>query len=72
MVDTKRLKGHIASNGYTQRTLAVAIGINKNTLNAKLNRKQEFNADEIIRICDVLGIADPIEKCEIFLLSSSQ
>lgn len=72
MVDTYRLKGCIVANGHTQRTLAHAIGINKNTLNLKLNGKACFDTSEVERICRELNINDPVEKCAIFLSDTSQ
>lgn len=71
MVDTNKLKGRMVEMGFTQRTLAHRIGINKNTLNAKLNGKSNFDTGEIILICDALGIQSPEEKCAIFLNLSS-
>lgn len=67
MVDTNLLKGKIVAAGYTQRKLATAIGISVNSLNAKINGRKIFDADEVNRICDVLKITNPSEKCEIFL-----
>lgn len=62
-----KLKGKIVEAGYTQRTLAVELGMSKNTLNAKVNGKKPFNTIEIERICDKLGIDSGAEKAEIFL-----
>lgn len=67
MVNTNLLKGKIAAAGYTQKALAPVIGMSKNTLNAKVKGRKNFNTHEIARICDVLSIIDPAEKCNIFL-----
>lgn len=67
MVNTNLLKGRIAVAGFTQKKLAHAAGMSLNSLNAKINGRKIFDADEVIRICDILGIHDPREKCEIFL-----
>lgn len=72
MVDTRRIKSLMVARGYTQRSLAQKIGKNKNTLNAKLNGNGNFDTEEIIGICDALGIVDPVDKCAIFLLKTSQ
>lgn len=72
MVDTYKLKGHMAASGYSQRKLAKEIGISKNTLNTKINGLGEFDTSEIVRICEVLKIDSAEEKCAIFLLNSSQ
>lgn len=67
MVNTNQLKGKIVASGYTQQKLARETGMSVNSLNAKINGRKIFDAEEVIRICDVLGISDPKEKCEIFL-----
>lgn len=66
MVNTNLLKGKIVATGITQRKLADSVGMSVNSLNAKINGRKIFDADEVIRICDVLKITSPIEKCEIF------
>lgn len=67
MVDTNLLKGKIVAAGYTQRELASEAGMSTNSLNAKINGRKAFDADEVIRLCNLLGIVNPQEKCEIFL-----
>lgn len=62
-----KLKGKIAEAGFSQRSLAEALGMSKNTLNAKVNGKVPFNTVEIEQICKVLGIRDVTEKATIFL-----
>lgn len=62
-----KLKGKIAEAGYSQRSLAVELGMSKNTLNAKVNGKVPFNTVEIERLCAKLGIYDGSEKAAIFL-----
>lgn len=52
-----KLLGKIRECGFTQATLAEAIGINKSTLSAKLNNQNYFLASEMIAICKVLNIA---------------
>ena len=51
----------------SQIQLAKAIGMNKNTLSAKINGKATFNVDEVMEICKTLGIQSDQEKCLIFL-----
>lgn len=67
MVDTNLLKGKIVAAGYTQQKLAAEAGMSTNSLNAKINGRKTFDADEVIRLCSLLGIINPQEKCEIFL-----
>ena len=52
-----KLLGKIRECGFTQATLAKAIGISKSTLSAKLNNLNWFTTSEIIAICDALNIA---------------
>ena len=63
----KKLKGKMAEAGYTQKSLAKAIGISANSLGDKMNKKRAFNTNEIDAICEVLNITDPAEKALIFL-----
>lgn len=62
-----KLKGKMAEKGYSQRSLAAALGISKNTLNAKVNGKVPFNTLEVAKICEVLEIREGSEKVAIFL-----
>ena len=56
MYDFSRLLGRIKECGYTQESLAKAIGKDKSTLCSKLNNKGEFKAMEIDGICKALDI----------------
>ncbi len=51
-----KLLGRMRECGFTQAALAVAIGVNKGTLCAKLNNQYYFTQSEIIAICKVLNI----------------
>ena len=67
------LKGKIVAAGYNQRTLAEAMTasgnkITKNTLSKKVNGRVPFDTDEVICLCDLLGIHDSDEKAHIFLV----
>lgn len=53
-----KLFGRIREYGYTQESLAKAIGINESTLNTKLNGKAFFVTKEIDKICECLEIPD--------------
>ena len=54
--DFSKLLGRIKEYGYTQESLAKAIGKDKSTLCSKLNNKGEFKAAEIDDICKLLDI----------------
>lgn len=72
MLDRNLLKAAIARAGMTQEKLAKAIGINGNTLSAKILGRSYFDTEEIDKICDVLSIVDNNEKADIFLASPSR
>ena len=72
MVDLKKLRARMYLAGYNQRTLTVACRdkgykISENTMGAKFNGRSTITCDDADMFCDVLGIYDPAEKCEIFL-----
>ncbi|MGI6634216.1 MAG: helix-turn-helix domain-containing protein [Christensenellales bacterium] len=66
MINTNALKGAIVSAGYTQRSLARALGMSENTMNSKVNGRSEFTTSEIMQICRALSINDDHMKIQIF------
>ena len=48
--DYSKLLGRIKELNLTQERLADTIGINKGTLSAKLNNKNQFTAEEMDKI----------------------
>lgn len=67
MLDSRKLKGRMVQEGYTQAKLAKEAGMSVNTLNSKVNGRTPFNCDEVDVLCDLLNIHAPHEKAEIFL-----
>ena len=67
MINTNMLKSKMVLKGYTQRTLANDMNINKDTLNCKINGRSCFDTDQVTKLCELLDIEDPAEKCAIFL-----
>jgi DNA-binding XRE family transcriptional regulator len=67
MVNSNLLKSKMVAAGYTQRTMAEAMKISKNTLNSKVNGKSCFDTDQVTLVCELLNITNPSEKCAIFL-----
>ncbi|MEG0361928.1 MAG: helix-turn-helix transcriptional regulator [Erysipelothrix sp.] len=61
------LKGKIVASGYSQRSFADAMNVSKNTINSLLTGKRIPRVDEASKMCILLGIVDPVEKCFIFL-----
>ncbi len=51
-----KLLGRIRECGFTQGTLAKAIGINQGTMSEKLNNKYAFTVTEMDAICRLLEI----------------
>ena len=68
MVNKNKLKGAIISAGFTQVSLAAAMGISKNTLSSKLNGRSPITTDEVKDMCRLLGITSDKEKLDIFLV----
>ena len=54
--DYSKLLGRIKECGFTQNSLAEAIGINKSTLSAKLNNKNVFTTIEMVNILRLLDV----------------
>lgn len=72
MVNVKKLKSKMVAADMTQQALAKAVGMSRSSINAKMNGHYPFNVDEVVLICDVLGIVDASEKEDIFLQRTSQ
>lgn len=53
----KKLLGRIKEFGYTQGSLAKAVGMNAGTMSLKINNGSCFATDEIDAICEKLDIA---------------
>lgn len=72
MVQTNLLKAKIVASGIGRKQLAKLVHMSESTLSAKINGKRPFDADEIVFLCDVLGIHDANEIALIFLQPTSQ
>lgn len=51
-----KLRGKIVEVFRTQAAFAEAMGMNKATLNGKLNNRSQWTNNEIAKACDLLGI----------------
>lgn len=60
-MNAKLLKSKIVAAGKTQEEVASIIGMSSNSLSRKINGKREFKLSEVINICNVLNITDPIK-----------
>lgn len=61
------LLAKMAEKGFTRGRLAEMVGISPTSMGAKINGKQDFCIDEVVKICDVLAIESNEEKAKIFL-----
>ena len=66
MVDTRKLKGLLIENGYTQADIAEKLGISLNSFSRKINNKTQFNLTEAFLLKNILKISD-MEK--VFFIS---
>ena len=55
--DYSKLLGRIKECGHTQKSLSEEVGISEGTMSLKLNNESFFSQKEILKICDVLGLA---------------
>lgn len=70
MTDTLKLKALMLLNGFTQRSLALNLGLSKQALNQKLNNKRAFKLHEILKICDLLKIND-LQQCYLIFFAKN-
>lgn len=67
MINTNKLKGIMAEQGYSQKKLAYDMGMSINSFHSKLTGKSWFDTDQVVKICELLKIDDNNVKCDIFL-----
>lgn len=67
-----KLKGRMKECETTQAQLAEMIGINKSSLNVKLNGRYAFTNEEILSICKELHISNNEISKYFFCTSSSE
>ena len=58
--DYNKLLGKMREKRFTQDALAEKIGISATSMNLSLNNKRDFRQEEILSVCDCLGI--PLSK----------
>lgn len=59
-----KLRGKIVEMFRTQSAFADAMGMNKATLNGKLNNRSQWTADEITKACELLNI--PLSEAHLY------
>lgn len=62
-----KLLGAMREQGYTQESLAKALGISACSLNLTLNNKRDFRQDEISKASEILGI--PVSEISVYFFS---
>ena len=70
MVNTQMIKDIIKEKGIKKGKIKDYLGISYNWLNKKLNGQQDFKAEEIMKICEILDIKDLELKEKIFFTPS--
>lgn len=66
-MQANKLRARMVLAGMSQAELAKICGVTENTLSNKLQGRTEFKADEIVKICEALGIQDAETRNDIFL-----
>ena len=66
MTDTEILRKKINKKGYKLKYVAENIGLSYYGLKLKIENASQFKADEITRLCKLLGIETLEEKESIF------
>ena len=66
-MDYKKLKLKIKEVFDTQEAFAEVMGLNKSTLNQKLNNSTEWKTSEIAKACDLLHI--PLADAHLYFFT---
>ena len=66
MTDTEQLNALIGRSGYKKSWIAQQLGLSRYGFTLKLNNKNQFNAYEIQKLCEILKITDLTVKDNIF------
>ena len=69
MTNTALLEEKISESGLKKSYIAKSIGLTPYGLTLKIRNINEFKASEIDKICILLGIDSPEERCDIFFAS---
>lgn len=69
MTNTALLEEKITESGLKKSYIAKSIGLTPYGLTLKIRNINEFKASEIDKICILLGIDSPEERCNIFFAS---
>lgn len=56
-----KLKGKMAEKHLSQKNMADFLGITVQCLNAKINGRNQFTLEEVIKITEILSLEDPVD-----------
>lgn len=68
MVNTAALKDRIQKSGYRYAFVAEQLGISRQSLTYKINNRVDFKSEEIMKLCDLIGITRLSDKDAIFFV----
>lgn len=70
MTNTALLQAEIEKSGLKLKKIADFLGLSYDGLRLKINNERKFNAEEIQKMCTILGIKDLRVKEDIFFAQS--
>lgn len=71
VINQNKFEGAIRAAGYTQNRLAIELNMSANTFSTK-KKNGTFTIAQVEKICSVLCIDKPEDKCDIFLTEKFQ
>lgn len=66
MTDTAKLEQYIRDSGLKRCHIAKVLGLSPHGLAKKIHNKTEFKAEEIAKLCDLLGISSYADREAVF------
>lgn len=60
-MDSCRLKGKMIEKKYTQKKMALELGISQQSLSSKINKRTQFTLEEIIHIVEILELENELD-----------
>lgn len=60
-MDSYRLKGKMIEKKYTQKKMALELGISQQSLSSKINKRTQFTLEEIIHIVEILELENELD-----------
>ncbi|ENZ34114.1 hypothetical protein HMPREF1084_01403 [Clostridium butyricum 60E.3] len=60
-MDSYRLKGKMIEKKYTQKKMALELGITQQSLSSKINNRTQFTLKEIVHIVEKLELENDLD-----------